>query len=382
MFAMKRAAWLVGVIFTAAIAATGRVDAKTKLDWNPEKTSVFVVGILEWQHADIWSSFPECQPNRRDRQLVEHFREAGVPEDRIVYLCDSQATKHRIQQAFAKLLDQTEDGDLLIFYFCGHGYRDADSGQTWFANYDAGQRDSSAWSVPSIFATIEKRFHGSRALLLADCCHSGALYDEALKHRDSHIKYAALTSSYSHNTSTGNWTFSDCLLAGLRGEAVVDLNDDQIIELDELAQYSELELAFIEGQKAMFTSADTFPRHAHLAYVEDEVKPGVGQRVEVESDGKWYKAKIIDVDGDQFEVHYVHFDDSWDEWVGHDRIRPYQPAQFAAGDKVDVQWQTDEKWYPATVLKAWYGLELVRYDGYDSSSDEWVGSDSVRLRTE
>ena len=112
------------------------------------------------------------------------------------------------------------------------------------------------------------------------------------------------------------------------------------------------------------------------------MKPGVGQRIEVESNGKWYKAKIVDVDDDQVEVHYVHFDDSWDEWVSRERIRPYQPPQFAEGDKVDVRWETDGNWYPAIVLKAWYGLELVRYDGYDSSSDEWVGSDSVRLRTE
>ncbi len=378
---MKCIRWLVIAVVTAALTPAGRLAAKTRLDWNPQRTSVFVVGLLEWEHPEIWSAFPDCQKDRRDQQLVEHFRDAGVPDDRIVYLCDSQATKSRIQQAFCKLLDETSEGDLLIFYFCGHGYRDAETGQTWFANYDAGQRDASAWNVASIFATIEKHFRGTRALLLADCCHSGALY-EALQHRGSRIKYAALTSSYSHNTSTGNWTFSDCLLAGLRGDAEVDLNDDKIIELDELAHYSELELAFIEGQKAMFAAADTFPRNAHLAPVEDAVKPGVGQRIEAESDGKWYKAKIIVVDGDQVEVHYVHFDNSWDEWVSRERIRPYQPPQFAAGDKVEVEWQTDGKWYPATVQKAWYGLELVRYDGYDSSSDEWVGSDSVRLRTE
>jgi hypothetical protein len=365
-----------------AVTATGQLEAKTKLDWNPKRTFVFVTGILEWEHQEIWSPFPDCQKDRRDRQLVEHFRDAGVPEDQICYLCDAQATKSRIQKAFVRLLDETSEGDLLVFYFCGHGYRDAETGQTWFANYDAGSKDARAWNVAAIFATIEQHFHGNRALLLADCCHSGALYDQALKHRDSHIKYAALTSSYSHNTSTGNWTFSDCLLAGLHGNAEVDLNDDKIIELDELAHYSELELAFIEEQKGMFTANDKFPRHAHLAFVEDAVKPGVGQRIEVESNGKWYKAKIINVDDEQVEVHYVHFDDSWDEWVSRERIRPYQPPQFAEGDKVDVRWETDEKWYPAIVLKAWYGLELVRYDGYDSSSDEWVGSDSVRLRTE
>src|SRR5215471_14468804 len=275
---MKRMLLLVFVIATV-LSASRRSDAKTRLDWDPEKTSVFVVGILEWEHSDIWSSFPECQKDRRDRQLVEHFRDAGVPDNRIVYLCDREATKSRIQQALRKLLDKTEEGDLLVFYFAGHGSRDADTNQTYFANYDAGNDDESAWSVTSIFKTIEKHFHGDRALLLADCCHSGALYDEALRYRNSGIKYAALTSSYSHNSSTGNWTFSDCLLAGLRGEAEVDLNDDKIIELDELAHYSELELAFIEEQKAMFTAASTFPHNAHLAAVNGELKPGVGQRI-------------------------------------------------------------------------------------------------------
>ncbi|HZZ27499.1 MAG TPA: agenet domain-containing protein [Pirellulales bacterium] len=379
---MKRIRWLALVTAITAWTTAGQLHAEPQLDWNPEHTSVFIVGLLQWQHPEIWSSFPECQKDRRDQQLVEYFREVGVPEDRIVYLCDAEATKNRIQQAFCKLLDATHHGDLLMFYFCGHGCRNADTNETWFANYDAGETYESAWSVPSIFAAIEQHFHGNRALLLADCCHSGALYDGVLQHRDSRIKYATLTSSYSHNTSTGNWTFSDCLLAGLRGEPEVDLNDDHVIELDELAHYTELQLAFIEGQKAMFAAADNFPRNARLAAVEGEVKPGVGQRIEAESNGKWYKAKVIDLEEDQVEVHYVHFDDSADEWISREQTRPYQPAQFAQGDKVDVQWQTDGQWYPALVLKAWYGLELVQYDGYDSASDEWVSSTSVRLRSQ
>jgi hypothetical protein len=379
---MKTVRLLGAVVVCALNLCAHRADAKTRLDWNPEKTCVFVVGILQWEHADIYSSFPECMPDRRDQQIVEFFREAGVSEERITYLCDAEATKSRIEKAFTKLLDDTSEGELLVFYFCGHGYRNAETNRTYFANYDAGQTDDSGWSVAGIFSTIEKHFRGKRALLLADCCHSGALYDQALRHQNSRVEYAALTSSYSHNTSTGNWTFSDCLLAGLHGNAEVDLNDDGIIELDELAHYSELDLAFIEGQKGMFTAADSFPRSAHLAKVEGELTPGVGQRVEVESDGKWYKAKIIGVDSEQFEVHFVNFDDSFDEWVDRERIRPYQPAQFAKGDKVDVQWQTDGEWYPAIVKKAWYGLELVEYDGFDESSDEWVSSESVRLRSE
>ena len=158
---MFRIRWLALLVVTVAVTAAGQLEAKTKLDWNPKRTFVFVVGILEWKHPEIWSPFPDCQKDRRDRQLVEHFREAGVPEDQISYLCDAQATKSRIQQAFGRLLDETSEGDLLVFYFCGHGYRDAETGQTWFANYDAGSRDASAWNVAAIFATIEQHFRGN-----------------------------------------------------------------------------------------------------------------------------------------------------------------------------------------------------------------------------
>ena len=118
-----------------------------------------------------------------------------------------------------------------------------------------------------------------------------------------------------------------------------------------------------------------------LGLVDPDRRARHGQRVEAESKGRWYRAKIIDVDGDQTQVHYAGYGDDWNEWVGPERLRPYQPAQFAAGDQVEVEWNQDKKWYPATILKAWYGLHLVHYDNYESSTDEWVGPGFVRLRS-
>src|SRR5262245_25948454 len=78
-----------------------------ELDWDPEHTWVFAVGLLEWEHSDIYASFPAAMKDRRDEQLVEYFRDAGVPDGQITYLEDSEATKDRIQKEFRELLDKT-----------------------------------------------------------------------------------------------------------------------------------------------------------------------------------------------------------------------------------------------------------------------------------
>ena len=81
------------------------------------------------------------------------------------------------------------------------------------------------------------------------------------------------------------------------------------------------------------------------------------------------------------QVHYNGFSADTDDWVGPERVRPYYPAEFGEGDRVEVEWERDGKWYPARILKGWYGLHKVRYDG-DASTDEWVGPGKVRLRAE
>ena len=377
MDSKMRALWIVICCSCFPISAW----AEAEVDWQPKSTRLFAVGLLEWQHPDIYSPFPAAQDNRSDAQLVKHFRQAGVPDEQITYLQDSAATKQAIQQALVEQLDASGEGELLVVYFAGHGYRKVDTGQTWFACYDANEKYSSGWNVRNIFKTIENHFNGDRVLFLVDCCHSGAVYDEAQTYRDSEIGYAVVTSCYSHNTSTGNWTFTDSLLTGLRGSPLVDLNGDEVIDLQELAHFNELELAFVEGQKSMYYASPDFPRKTKLVGVRNSVTPRVGQRLEVLDQGKWYRAKTIDEKGDLVKVHYIGYDNSWDEWVGPDRVRPFQPVQFSQGDKVQVQWSRDKQWYPARVLNAWYGLHLIRYDGYDESADEWIGPASIRLRT-
>jgi len=363
-------------IFT--LGWTFDATAQTGLDWHADKTWVFAVGVLEYQHPDVWRNQPAAKTDRRDVQLVEHFRKHGIPAEQIVYLQDRAATQPRIRKSLDDLLRRTTPGDLLILYYTGHGSRDHKTREVHFVNYDA-KDGSTAWSVAEIAKTVDQGFQGDKALLMADCCYSGALVDELRRH-DRRVPFACLCSSFSHNSSTGNWTFTDALLKGFRGNPAVDLDGDGHVEFSEIAKYSELDMGFIERQKSVSDRSPQFPEKWKLAATAGRAKPRLGERVEVLWQDKWYRAQIIDVKENQFRISYVNYDSSWDEWVGTERIRPYRPPEFTKGEIVDVYWAHDQKWYPATIRRAWYGLHYVHYDGYSDEYDDWVPPNWVRPR--
>lgn len=346
------------------------------MEWNPETTWVFAVGLLEWEDAETFSPFPDAVEGRFDAQLVDFFRESGVPDEQIIYLQDKEATLETIRESLPELLSETDEDDLLILYFAGHGGWDSETGEHYFYNYDAQAEDvETHWAISSIFDDIEENFNGSKALLLADCCYSGGLID-AVKRRDTDISYACVTSAYAHNTSTGEWTFTASLLKGLQGDPAVDLDKDRVITLYDFARYAELEVAFIEDQKSMFVTTNDFDPQMQLSIVAGDSDPHFGRRVQVEYEEEWYKAKILDRnENDEFLVYYIA--DRTEEWVTGDRINPYEPEMYEIGSSVEVQ-NEDEEWYSATVKKAWYGLHYISYDDYDEIWDEWVGGDRLR----
>jgi hypothetical protein len=319
MTSLKRFLIILFLIsFGASISAQVAERAQSQ-GWNPSRTWVFAVGILEWQHSDSWDSFPK--EGRKDAELVEFFRGAGVPRDQILFIKDRDATKERIQRLMARHLSRASEGDMLIFYFTGHGARDEETGTVYFANYDAGDDYArTAWSVPSIFNTIERNFKGSRALLIADCCYSGALADEALRRRTS-IAYAALTSSRSNSLSTAAWTFTETLLRGLRGNAKIDRDQDGEIELSELARYENSRMRSVEGQATSFAATRNFPSDLIVAEVSNRTTSHVSERVEVEWQGEWYPATVLEVRGAKYRIHYLGYGSDWDEWVDGARLR-------------------------------------------------------------
>lgn len=340
--------------------------------WDPEKTWVFMVGILDWKESKMYGSFP--QKGRRDQELAAFFKARGVPEDRVVLLKDASATKDVIHKAFREFVARPSPGDFLLVYYAGHGTR-TDDGTGYFVPYDAGADTAvSCWSVPSVLDAVEAGFRGGRVLLTADCCYSGALSEEAGR-RGLKTRYASLTSSRSSALSTGNWTFTECLLAGFRGEPAVDLDGDGTVVIDELAGYAEAEMAFTEEQLTTYTAGKDF--RLMLSAAGRKAHPRLGERLEAkDKEARWYKARIIGAKDDQVKVSYVGWNATWDEWVGGERTRAFAPRQFPAETKVQVEWK--RKWYPAVVLDGKLGLHYIHYDGHSKSWDEWVAPGRIK----
>jgi len=287
------------------------------IEWQPRSTWVFVVGTLEWKDAEAFASFPK--ENRRDAQLVRFFRQKGVPSNHVTYLADAEATTARVQSALAKMLDQTSEGDLLFFYYTGHGYQSEDEKTTYFATYDASD-DQEGLSTDAIVRTIAKRFRGDRVILAADCCYSGALVNRVRRFGNS-LSFACFTSSTSKVSSTGNWTFTEMLLAGLRGQSFADLNGDGGVTLGEIARGVRDDMRFAEDQTSASIFTGDFDDDTRIANAPPKRDRAIGRRVEVSSGGDWYKARIIDARNREYRVHYYGYEVADDEWVGADALR-------------------------------------------------------------
>lgn len=366
--------FLLSVSFSLSHAKSS--SNQTGLSWNPERTWVFFVGLLEWQDSKRFGSFP--QKNRRDEMLLNVLRGKGVPENQILYLRDSQATSAKINSTFPTFLSKAKPGDWVFVYFCGHGYKSSDNKITYLASYDVNNKNL-GWRVDSIPETIEQNFKGSNAILALDNCYSGALA-EVVKNRSPKISYAAMTSAHFNSFSTANWTFTESLIYAFRGDSYIDDNSDGKVTLAELETNSKEDMLFAEEQLATFIFTGAFNKQGVVAISQTRSAPRVGDRVEVSSGGGWYKAFITEANNDRYKVRYYGYEESDDEWVSEKQIRQKSPAQYRVGSIVEVNWQGE--WYSAKILQNQSGAHYVEYDGFGNEWNEWVPSKRVREKNQ
>jgi hypothetical protein len=99
-------------------------------------------------------------------------------------------------------------------------------------------------------------------------------------------------------------------------------------------------MAFAENQRSTFVTTGSFPSNMLLAPGARKLDPMISRRVEVHSDGSWYKARVIDVRGRTFEVHFYGYEDSDNEFVKLNQIRYSRGSDLATNRRDENEWET------------------------------------------
>jgi hypothetical protein len=275
-------------------------------EWSPKSSSAIIVGLLEWKDSKAWKGWDKA--NRRDQQLVGALQKLGMPAENILYLKDQQATRSQILSKISSHLKKTGPGSTLWVYYCGHGYLD-EQGTFYWVPYD-GYETETLISLPQLRQALSP-FTGSRIILAADCCHSGALAQWGMPGSDT---WGSLYSTSKPSQSTGNWTFSDCLLDVFKGQPTADHNRDGCITMAEVGQFVSEQMLFAEGQEAGSTGLDSL----RIARCVRPLRAGEGQLVEVnyKGEGTWWKARVLERQGKRAKVRWLGLSEDYpDEWV-------------------------------------------------------------------
>ncbi len=387
---------------------------------DPANTYIFMVGVLQWQSPSL---SPFSKKNRKDEELYNLFLSKGVNKANTVFLKDNEATLANITQKMKELLGKTKAGSTFIFYYAGHGSRSG-NGPVCFANYD--YTSGNGFAASSVSAMINSSFKGSEVWLLADCCYSGTLIDEAKNISTGNKKVVAFTSSTSSNISTANWTFTQTMIDCLSGLGVGDRNADGKITLAEtrselydamlyrerqmsgtvfynVPETTTFNLSAVQGQAGspvsylyvqqngkfeplrvlskngntisgeLYHYSDKVPLSVDVAKTKpiEYMEYPVGKKVNVEWNGKTYPAEIKKVQNGFHYIHYTGYDDSWNEWVMYNRI------YTAERKKCSIEWHG--QWYPGEMMQQKDGKYFVHYTGYGNDWDEWVGAERIKL---
>ncbi|HEX9732755.1 MAG TPA: FHA domain-containing protein [Thermoanaerobaculia bacterium] len=113
------------------------------------------------------------KPNRDASRLAEVLRDPRIGSfDDVEVLLDEPTSSVRRQ--IASFFSRKKPDDLLLLYYSGHGVRD-DHGHLYLASKDTEIDLLSATAIPSHFIAQEMdRSRSKSAVLILDCCHSGA----------------------------------------------------------------------------------------------------------------------------------------------------------------------------------------------------------------
>lgn len=152
-----------------------------------------LVGIGEYPPDQ--GGWPKLSGTLADVEAIEAalIARGGFESGRIQKLIDRQATSKAILKAFDKMIEDSHKGDLILFYFAGHGSRLPDDGNDESDPWDETLVPYDAGSGPSKYNDIRDdkigeligraNFKTDQVVLILDCCCSGTITRDGTTNR-------------------------------------------------------------------------------------------------------------------------------------------------------------------------------------------------------
>ncbi len=152
----------------------------------PARRALLVgVSYSQWfdENPDRCPGYQTLQSTATGIELMREMLVESFSFDDVEILRDHKATQKAILEEMDRLAEQTGDGDIVFFYYAGHGStmsdpRDPTRELATLAPFDTGREPAPNYDIPNVvFDRWVRRLNDKTAnvTLIFDCCHSGTL---------------------------------------------------------------------------------------------------------------------------------------------------------------------------------------------------------------
>ena len=215
-------------------------------DWG------LIIGIEDYAHL------PTVEYARKDALIVRDYfiKIFGVPEENIISLIDSDATKARMEGYLKQYIPSNVGKDTTLYvYFAGHGAPDMKKGDPYLVPHDGDTRfiQQTGYKLTSFYQDLDN-LDIQRVYVFLDSCFSGVAaraaemlikgarpalvhVKEVRPRSDTVVSLSASSAGQMSNiyAETKHGLFTYFLLRALKGEA--DADDDSWISVKEIFEY-------------------------------------------------------------------------------------------------------------------------------------------------
>jgi uncharacterized caspase-like protein len=204
------------------------------------KVWAVVVGVAAYRHIDKLNYTDDDA--YRMYAFYKSPEGGSLPDSQIRVLIDEEATRSNVTGALKAIVDGAAPGDAIVFYFSGHGAREA------FLTHEYNGRSDDLRGL-LLHREIQEVFDRSAArfkYIIADACHSGQWAQQGMAGGyyqafdrpggGSVLLLSSMGDEYSIESSgVRQGVFSHYLIRGLKGEA--DVNADRVVSVAELFDF-------------------------------------------------------------------------------------------------------------------------------------------------